>query len=103
LCGHALHLGRRSAGELRALNDIYPTQRLQGAPPPGPAQGAALAGMAAGGAAAGGAGQWDIPFRVVRQDQSLWCWAAVSSSVADYLGSPQWSQCLVASAEMGGN
>src|SRR4051812_21191403 len=34
-----------------------------------------------------------------QQTQLFWCWAAVSSSVADLYGSKGWSQCDIATAE----
>lgn len=57
----------------------------------------------AGAAPLGGAGgtSGSLPnFAVARQEQSNWCWAAVSSSVANFFGPPQWTQCRVASAEL---
>lgn len=39
-------------------------------------------------------------FTVQTQLQTQWCWAAVSTSVAVFYGSTQWTQCLVASAEL---
>jgi len=39
-------------------------------------------------------------FSVQTQQQSEWCWAAVSTSVAVFYGSTQWTQCLVATAEL---
>lgn len=55
------------------------------------------------GAMGGAAPLADIGFRVERQTQSFWCWAAVSASVARHFGDGQWSQCRVASAETGGD
>ena len=53
--------------------------------------------------ALGGASSWQVNFRVASQEQTQWCWAAVSSSVAAYFGpGSNWTQCAVASAEMGG-
>lgn len=84
------------------MRDIYPRQRLRGGPP-NLIETVMLGRAAPGGTAPGGAARWEIPFRVIRQAQSLWCWAAVSSSVAEYFGTNGWSQCRVASAEMGGD
>lgn len=59
--------------------------------------------LKAGASALGGAPVLSIDFRVARQLQTQWCWAAVSSSVSAYYpGGPSWSQCAVASAELGG-
>lgn len=54
--------------------------------------------------ALGGAGSnWQIAFRVAPQEQTQWCWAAVSSSVARYFNaSSPWKQCAVVTAEMQG-
>lgn len=52
--------------------------------------------------AIGGALPIGVNFRVTRQTQSNWCWAAVSSSVANYFAPNSWTECAVASAEMGG-
>src|SRR6185295_7189908 len=69
--------------------EAYPTRRL--AVPPGDQVG--VADVAA---------PLNINFRVSRQLQTEWCWAALSASVADYFGDDGWSQCLVAAAETGG-
>ena len=52
--------------------------------------------------AIGGAPPIGVNFRVVPQSQTNWCWAAVSSSVANYFSANSWTECAVASAEMGG-
>lgn len=44
-----------------------------------------------------------IPFQVQSQEMDNWCWAAVTSSVVEYLDPRQagaWTQCAVASAEL---
>jgi hypothetical protein len=50
----------------------------------------------------GGAPVVSVNFRVDRQVQNNWCWAAVSSSIANFFSAGSWTQCGVASAEMGG-
>jgi Papain-like cysteine protease AvrRpt2 len=35
-----------------------------------------------------------------RQQQTQWCWAAVSTSVARYFGDSRWTQCAVVNAEL---
>jgi hypothetical protein len=43
-----------------------------------------------------------LPFNMQPQQQSNWCWAAVSTSVAEYFDSGSgWTQCLVANGELG--
>jgi hypothetical protein len=47
-----------------------------------------------------------IPFPMQSQQQSNWCWAAVSASVASYYNTPgpsgrPWQQCEIANAEFG--
>jgi len=69
---------------------LNPLQTLPSPPPM-----AALAG----GDAAGSSGSLQ-GFAVSTQLQSEWCWAAVSSSVANFYGPTQWTQCGVASAEL---
>jgi hypothetical protein len=49
---------------------------------------------------AGGAPPASVNFSVERQVQGNWCWAAVSSCVANYFTPGSWTQCRVASAEM---
>jgi hypothetical protein len=45
-----------------------------------------------------------IDFKVSPQEQDQWCWAAVSSSVANYYNPESgWTQCNVASAELAAN
>lgn len=59
--------------------------------------------LKAGASALGGGRVLSIGFRVARQLQTQWCWAAVSSSVSAYYpGGQSWPQCAVASAELGG-
>jgi hypothetical protein len=57
-----------------------------------------MAAAPAGGAAASSGSLQG--FAVSKQLQPEWCWAAVSSSVAGFYGSNQWTQCGVASAEL---
>lgn len=47
--------------------------------------------------------QWDrLSFTMQHQQQSNWCWAAVSTSVSLYYdASSTWTQCLVANAQLG--
>lgn len=40
-------------------------------------------------------------FPMETQQQSQWCWAAVSVSTASYYGDPAWSQCALVNAELG--
>lgn len=43
-----------------------------------------------------------LPFNMQAQQQSNWCWAAVSTSVAEYFDSGSgWTQCKVANGELG--
>jgi hypothetical protein len=58
----------------------------------------AAAVAAAGGAA--GSQQSLNGFAVQQQEQTEWCWAAVSASVAVYFGPTLWTQCRVATAEL---
>ena len=51
----------------------------------------------AGGGAAPSSGSLQ-GFTVSHQLQSEWCWAAVSSSIANFYGPTQWTQCGVASS-----
>jgi hypothetical protein len=48
---------------------------------------------------------WDrLPFTMQHQEQSNWCWAAVSTSVSHYYHSGSaWTQCAVANAQTGRN
>jgi papain like cysteine protease AvrRpt2 len=39
-------------------------------------------------------------FSMQTQEETQWCWAAVSTSVAIYFGSTPWIQCQVASGEL---
>jgi hypothetical protein len=41
-----------------------------------------------------------IKFSVQKQQRANWCWAAVSTSVAVYFGSKEWTQCKLASLEL---
>jgi len=60
-----------------------------------------LAAAPAAAAAAGGAPSQSLNgFSVEIQQQSEWCWAAVSTSVATFFGSAAWTQCRVASGEL---
>jgi len=55
------------------------------------------------GGAAPGATNGSIGSRYVRQQQqeTQWCWAAVSASVADFYGNASgWTQCSIATAEL---
>jgi Papain-like cysteine protease AvrRpt2 len=47
--------------------------------------------------------QWDrLKFQMQHQQQTNWCWAAVSTSVALYYdASSTWTQCTVANGELG--
>jgi len=47
-----------------------------------------------------------LPFFMQHQEQTNWCWAAVSVSIANYFSTPgpsggPWRQCDVANAELG--
>ena len=45
-----------------------------------------------------------LPFNMEPQTQTNWCWAATSKSVSQfYFPSTTWTQCKIASAELGGN
>lgn len=44
-----------------------------------------------------------LNFTMQRQTQSNWCWAAVSASVGNFYGTGGWTQCGVATAELGRN
>jgi len=37
----------------------------------------------------------DLPFQMQKQEQTNWCWAAVSASVAIFNHDPAWRQCTV--------
>jgi hypothetical protein len=52
---------------------------------------------------AGGAlpSQGILPFTVQHQLQSQWCWAAVTSSVANYYKNPAWTQCRIVNDRLG--
>jgi hypothetical protein len=51
----------------------------------------------------GGAGSGSLGgFSVQTQLQNQWCWAAVSTSVAVFFGSTQWTQCSVATTQFPG-
>ena len=61
---------------------------------------------AAAAAPTGGAGHSSGPlagFAMQVQQQTEWCWAAVSASVANFFGSLTWTQCKVAAGELGLN
>ena len=52
-------------------------------------------------AAAGGAGSGALPFIMQAQQQSNWCWSAVTTSVSHFFDSTSsWTQCSLASAEI---
>jgi hypothetical protein len=36
-----------------------------------------------------------LPFRMQHQEQTQWCWAAVTASVADFYNQPGWRQCQI--------
>jgi hypothetical protein len=40
-------------------------------------------------------------FVVQDQEQTNWCWAAISASIAEFFGSSFWTQCKIASEELG--
>jgi hypothetical protein len=43
-----------------------------------------------------------LAFTIEHQQQTEWCWAAVSKSVASFFDSPPtWTQCSIANAELG--
>ena len=66
---------------------------------PSGAVGTPLAAAAAG----GGAPPQSLGFAIEKQEQTLWCWAAVSVSVARFFDKKTtWKQCLVAAKETGG-
>jgi Papain-like cysteine protease AvrRpt2 len=46
---------------------------------------------------------WErLRFDMQHQEQDQWCWAAVSTSIANhYAGAARWTQCRVAGAELG--
>jgi len=80
-------------------NNLLPLGALA---PIGPAPGAPAAAI--GGAPAGGSGSGSLapPFAMQPQEQSNWCWSAVSVSVAQfYNAATPWSQqCNLASQEL---
>lgn len=55
---------------------------------------ASLAGVASASGSLSG-------FSMQMQQQDNWCWAAVSTSVAEFFGSTAWTQCTIAAAELG--
>ena len=73
------------AGFLNPLQELVPPMQM--------------AEAADGGGAASSSGLLQ-GFAVSQQLESEWCWAAVSSSVANFYGPTQWTQCGVASAEL---
>lgn len=70
---------------------------LQPLAPPMQMAAAAAAAAADGGGAAPSSGSLQ-GFTVSHQLQPEWCWAAVSSSIANFYGPTQWTQCGVASS-----
>ncbi|MGY8662415.1 papain-like cysteine protease family protein [Bradyrhizobium sp. UFLA05-109] len=66
----------------------------------GPLQVLPLARAGAAAADGGAPSQSLSGFSVEIQQQSEWCWAAVSSSVASFFGSSAWTQCSIASGEL---
>lgn len=41
--------------------------------------------------------RWSVPYRVPKQKQARWCWAAIGASISNFLGDPRGlSQCDVA-------
>src|SRR3954447_18371272 len=57
--------------------------------------------LAASAAGAAGPGSHTLTgFAMQPQEQTEWCWAAVSTSVAVFFGSGSWTQCQVASGEL---
>src|SRR5215475_6827102 len=70
---------------------LLPLQRTNS---PAPVGAAARAGSAGGGE------QSLSGFSMQQQQQTEWCWAAVSTSVAAFFGSTAWTQCRVAAAEL---
>jgi hypothetical protein len=53
-------------------------------------------------AAPGGAGSGALPFVMQAQLQSNWCWSAVTTSVSHFFnGGSAWTQCSLASTELG--
>jgi hypothetical protein len=71
------------------LNPQAWTEALAGAPPPSP----------------GGPLDWKrLDFTVQHQLQTQWCWAAVSVSIVDFYETPTaWTQCKLASTQLGAN
>jgi len=44
----------------------------------------------------------ELPFKMQEQEQTNWCWAAVSVSVAQFYNDPNWTrQCALANAVLG--
>jgi len=81
------------AKSLFPVGGLAPLGPPPGLPPSGPPPGGKAAAPGGGG----------IPFTMYLQEQSNWCWSAVSVSVAQYYnpGTPWKSQCDLASAELG--
>jgi Papain-like cysteine protease AvrRpt2 len=43
-----------------------------------------------------------LPFVIEQQQETEWCWAAVSKSISDYFNpSAAWTQCSIVNAELG--
>jgi hypothetical protein len=42
-----------------------------------------------------------LPFTLQHQNETQWCWAAVTSSVAGYYQNPSWTQCNLANNQFG--